>query len=82
MQPTTLLLVLIVMAFIAYQMGLRRSFAVVGGKVKQLHSLPIYHGSFVALAAFIPAFFIFSLLAKLAVPPMHLRAPKSSLLVT
>jgi len=61
MQPTTLLLVLIVMAFIAYQMGMRRSFAVVGGKVKQLHSLPLYHGSFVALAAFIPAFFIFSL---------------------
>lgn len=61
MQPTTLLLVLIVMAFIAYQMGLRRSFAVVGGKVKQLHSLPLYHGSFVALAAFIPAFFIFAL---------------------
>ncbi len=61
MQPTTLLLVLIVMAFIAYQIGIRRSFAVVGGKVKELHSLPFYHGSFVALAAFIPAFFIFAL---------------------
>ncbi len=61
MQPTTLLLVLIVMAFIAYQMGFRRSLAVVSGKAKQLHSLPLYHGFFVALAAFIPAFLVFSL---------------------
>jgi len=60
MQATTLLLVLIVMAFIAYQLGMRRSLAVVGGKAKLLHSLPSYHGSFVALAAFIPAFLVFA----------------------
>ncbi|PCH61440.1 MAG: phosphate ABC transporter permease subunit PstC [Gammaproteobacteria bacterium] len=61
MQPTTLLLVLIVMAFIAYQMGMRRSLAVVSGRTQLLHSLPLYHGSFAALAAFIPAFLVFVL---------------------
>lgn len=61
MQPTTLLLLLIVMTFVAYQLGMRRSLSVVGGKAHQLHSLPLYHGSFVALAAFIPAFLVFAL---------------------
>lgn len=61
MQPTTLLLVLIVMAFVAYQLGMRRSLVVAGGHSRQLHSLPGYHGSFVALAAFVPAFIVFIL---------------------
>ncbi len=61
MQSTTLLLLLLVMTFVAYQLGMRRSLSIVGGKVSQLHSLPLYHGSFVALAAFIPAFLVFLL---------------------
>jgi len=61
MQSTTLLLVLIVMAFIAYQIGMRRSISIVNGKVRDLYSLPSYHGVFAALWSFVPAFLVFAL---------------------
>lgn len=61
MQATTLLLVLLVFAFVAYQMGMRRSVAIVQGSVRQLHSLPSYYGFFTALWVFLPPFFIFAI---------------------
>ena len=61
MQSTSLILVLLVMAFAAYQIGMRRSIAVVQGKVSKLHSLPSYHGYFTAIVAFVPAVLVFAL---------------------
>ena len=61
MQSTTLLLVLAIMAFAAYQIGMRRSVSLVQGKTSELHSLASYYGYFSALWGFIPAFFIFIL---------------------
>lgn len=59
MQSTTFILALCVFAFFAYQIGIRRSVAVVQGKVDKLHSLPSYHGYFSALSAVLPALLVF-----------------------
>ena len=60
MHGTTLLLVLLIFAFVSYQLGMRRSLAVVKGKVRQLHSLPSYYGYLSALWAMLPAFLVFA----------------------
>ncbi len=39
----------------AYQLGRRRALRVVGGKARDLHSLPEYYGAYVALWCLIPA---------------------------
>jgi phosphate transport system permease protein len=60
MQPTTLLLILLILSFAAYQIGMRRSVALVQGRIRALHSLPSYYGYFTALWAFLPAFLVFA----------------------
>ncbi len=55
MQMTTLILVLLALAAVAYQIGRRRSLAMVGGNVRELHSLPGYYGIATALWCGIPA---------------------------
>jgi len=65
MQPTTLLLLLLAIAFVAYQLGMRRSLALVRGRVRDLHSLPSYYGYFSALWAFVPAFLVFAVWSAL-----------------
>ncbi len=57
MQTSTLILVLLVLAAIAYQAGRRRSVQVAGGPraVRQLHSLPSYYGMLTAIWCALPA---------------------------
>ncbi|TDQ86442.1 phosphate ABC transporter permease subunit PstA/phosphate ABC transporter permease protein PstC,TIGR02138 [Dongia mobilis] len=45
---------LLILSSIGFQLGRRRAFASVGGRARQLHSLPGYHGIFVGLGAFLP----------------------------
>jgi len=55
MSTSLLLLLIIVIGFIAYFAGRARSLAQSGGKLSNLHSLPGYHGSYVAIWAMLPA---------------------------
>ncbi len=61
MGSTGLLLCLLVIGFIAYQLGIRRASALVSGRISQLHSLPHYHGYFSALAAIGPAMIVLAI---------------------
>jgi phosphate transport system permease protein len=45
---------LLVLSSVGFQIGRRRAFGSVGGKTRELHSLPGYHGVFVGLGAFLP----------------------------
>ena len=62
--------VLLATAF-AYQYGRRRALGTVGGKARDLHSLPGYYGAYVALWCLLPAV-IFAIL-WIAVEPMVVR---------
>ncbi len=57
MQTSTLILVLLVLAALAYQFGRRRSLAVAGGprKARSLHSLPSHYGLLTAIWCALPA---------------------------
>ena len=55
MQFTLLLVVLAVLAVIAFNMGKGRAVKLAGSKVSALHSLPSYHGYYVALWCGVPA---------------------------
>ena len=68
MQPTTLLLILLMLTFAAYQFGMRRSVALVQGKIRELHSLPSYYGVFTALWAFLPALLVFAVWTSMEAP--------------
>lgn len=50
-----LMAVLLVLSAVAYRMGRSRALATVGGRVRQLHSLPGYYGFYVALWCAVPA---------------------------
>ncbi len=50
-----LVFVLLVVTSIFYYVGRKRAFAVSGGHIKQLHSLPSYYGAYTALWCAIPA---------------------------
>lgn len=51
----SLVLVLLLISSAAYYFGRKRAFAVSGGHIKQLHSLPSYYGMYTALWCGIPA---------------------------
>ena len=55
MQTPIVLTALLVLTFIGFHLGRRRAVATVGGKSGRLHSLPSYHGLYVALWCGIPA---------------------------
>ncbi|MCA1939872.1 MAG: phosphate ABC transporter permease subunit PstC [Caenispirillum bisanense] len=61
MQAFTLILVLTVLTFVGFRMGRGRAVAVVGGETRKLHSLPSYHGMYVALWCAVPSFVLFGL---------------------
>ncbi|SMH55653.1 phosphate ABC transporter permease subunit PstC [Azospirillum agricola] len=61
MQITVLVLILALLTVIGFQMGRTRAAASVGGRVVELHSVPSYHGFYVALWAGLPALFLFVL---------------------
>jgi len=54
MQKSTLLLLLLLFSAYAFHVGRQRSRQVVDGKVKNLHSLPSYHGYYTALWCGLP----------------------------
>ena len=63
MQTSTLVLVLLILAAVAYQAGRRRSLALVGGLrgARNLHSLPGYYGLLTAAWCAIPALLVLGL---------------------
>ncbi len=63
MHLTTILMVLLVLVALAYQVGLRRSrsLAMAQGGLPKLHSLPRYHGFYIALWCGLPAILVLGL---------------------
>ncbi len=61
MQLTVLLLILVLLTVAGFQMGRSRAAASVGGRIVELHSVPSYHGLYVALWAGLPALLLFAL---------------------
>ena len=58
MQLLTLTVVLLLLTSIGYRMGRRKALATAGGNPRLLHSLPRYHGYFVALWCGLPALLV------------------------
>ncbi len=65
MSSSLLLIVILVLTVIGFYMGRSRALASVGGKVRDLHSLPGYYGYAVALWCGIPSFIGFVILATM-----------------
>ena len=61
MNTIVLLAVLLGMSTLAFYLGRKRAFAVVNGRVRDLHSLPAYYGFQAALWCGIPALLLFGL---------------------
>ncbi|MFO7642251.1 MAG: phosphate ABC transporter permease subunit PstC [Candidatus Competibacteraceae bacterium] len=64
---TYLFLTLLLLSVAGYYLGRQRSLALVGGRASHLHSLPSYHGAYVALWCALPA--LLMLLVWLALQP-------------
>ena len=60
-----LLLTLILLSAGAYSLGRHRAFAVAGGHIRNLHSLPSFYGSYAALWCGLPALLVFAVWATL-----------------
>ncbi len=95
MQTTILLSVLLLLAAIGYFMGRSRAVAVSGGQPSRLHSLPSYHGLYVAIWCGIPSAVVviawlvlepqvaqWMLMANLAPETRALEADQLALLIT
>jgi phosphate transport system permease protein len=61
MQSFPIIATLLVLTAIGYYLGRNRAIATVGGQRRTLHSLPSYHGAYVALWCALPAFILFAL---------------------
>jgi phosphate transport system permease protein len=87
MQLTVLLIVLIGLTVVGYHLGRSGAVQAVGGRIVQLHSVPAYHGVYVALWAGVPALLLLAfwgivenwlvMQAALASLPDHLRSGDS-----
>ena len=60
-----LLVTLALLSFSSYYLGRKRAFAVAGGHIRHLHSLPSYYGSYAALWCGLPALILFAVWAAL-----------------
>ncbi len=60
-----LLLTLILLSIGGYYLGRNRAFAVAGGQIRHLHSLPSFYGSYTALWCGLPALIVFAVWATL-----------------
>ncbi len=58
MQTSILLAVIAGLTLVGYLLGRGRAVAMAGGRLSQLHSIPSYHGFFVAIWAGLPALFL------------------------
>ncbi|MFM9842087.1 MAG: phosphate ABC transporter permease subunit PstC [Dongiaceae bacterium] len=72
MNLTVIFAALLILTAVGYYTGRQRAVATVGGRASQLHSLPSYHGAYVALWSLIPALLLFTL--WLLAEPHILRA--------
>ena len=61
MNSLILIAVLLVLSVIGYQIGRKRARAGTGGQIASLHSLPSYHGIYVALWCVLPALLVVGL---------------------
>jgi phosphate transport system permease protein len=61
MQPSYLIVALLLLSVVGYFMGRSRALSSVDGRAQNLHSLPSYHGMYVALWCGIPSLIIFVL---------------------
>ncbi len=61
MQPMYLVVALLLLSLVGYFMGRGRALSSVDGRAQNLHSLPSYHGMYVALWCGIPSLVIFVL---------------------
>ena len=59
--PFYLFLSLLLLSAGAYYLGRKRAFAVSGGQIRNLHSLPSFYGSYTALWCILPALIVFAL---------------------
>jgi phosphate transport system permease protein len=59
--PFYLFLSLLLLSTGAYYLGRNRAFAVAGGQIRNLHSLPSFYGSYTALWCLLPALIVFAL---------------------
>ena len=59
--PFYLFLSLLLLSTGAYYLGRKRAFAVSGGQIRNLHSLPSFYGSYTALWCILPALIVFAL---------------------
>jgi phosphate transport system permease protein len=60
-----LLFTLILLSVGGYYLGRNRAFAVAGGQIRNLHSLPSFYGSYMALWCGLPALIVFAVWATL-----------------
>ncbi len=58
MSPSILLIVLLILSYVGYQAGKKRSLACVDGIVRNLHSLPGFYGVYAALWSIVPALIV------------------------
>src|SRR5262245_34623342 len=72
MQSFPIIATLLVLTAIGYYLGRNRAIATAGGQRRTLHSLPSYHGAYVALWCALPAFILFAL--WLVLEPHVIRA--------
>ena len=61
MSPAALLALLLATSVVAYRVGARRALAAGGGSARNLHSLPTYHGVYLALWCALPALLLLGL---------------------
>ena len=61
MNTVVLLVVLLGMSSLAFYLGRKRAFSIVKGRVRDLHSLPVYYGFQAALWCGVPALLLFGL---------------------
>ena len=67
MSPLVLIVTLLLLSTIGYYLGRGRAVAVAQGELSHLHSLPSYHGAFVALWCALPSLLLVA--AWLALEP-------------
>jgi len=68
MQPSTLLWVLLLLTAIGYHIGRNRAISTADGRLSRLHSVPSYHGVYVALWGGLPTLMLLILWSVLQAP--------------
>ena len=59
MNPTLILIAVLICCTVAFQIGRKRAFSVAAGRARELHSLPVHYGVLTALWCGLPALLVF-----------------------